>query len=329
MTQTTKDVMKNDPELKRFETTMSERYGRDVKLRSIPLKEFVSAATGLLEQKISDLVLEGSVDEAGYWRDIVHLHPMQGEKEIVPIFSSRDFIVRRGQFSKAGKEESGGKVGTVTLDVSNEDKERYVYLAIRQRDIELKKLSSIEDSVRTSGRAFAKYIRDEILTKYLADKGTDVEQAKSTDTYFAAIMKLASKMNKKGFGLDCIIIDSDDFVQAITEQAGTAGPLPWLTAMMAGPSLGENFAKSVGRLNGLVGLFAGTIPIYVVGDTSASLNGTILGIEKGKGEVFGLHKDITVVDRLDTIEDLREAKISARYDIALGNASAIGWVSGA
>lgn len=318
----------HDNDTQRFERRYSEQKGRQVTLRDIPLKDFVDADTNIFEKKVTSLIIEGATDKADYWRDIVHVYPMTSEVEVVPVPSMRQFKVRRGQFSKTGKQETGGRVAEVTLDVRDEDKERYCYFEIRERDIELKRYNFIAQSLRLAGKAFAKQIRDDILTAYIADKGADVEQPRGTDARSTAVFKLASKMNKKGFGLDTIIIDSDNFTTAITEVVGNT--LPWLTAMNVGASITrENLSASIGDLNGLVGYFGGQVPIFVVGDTSATLSGIILGIERMAGEVIGIHKEITVKNEIKSIEDLIANKLVARYDIKKANANGIGWISSA
>ena len=323
-----KQIMKTllDPEVKQFEEIMSEKYKKQITLRDIPLKEVVDVNSSLLETKVATLIMEGAVDEAGYWRNIVNVHHMTAEKEEVPLTSMRDYKVRTGQFNGSEQEESGGKVQTISLDVSEETKERYLYVRIRERDIETKRFNFIADSLRNSGAAFAKHILDAIVSEYVSDANNT--QALGGDTRFTAIAKLIGLMVDDGFNPDTCIIEVNDFVQAVTEQAGMAGPLPWLTAMQAGVSLGESFATTLGRMNGLVGTLFGNIPVYVVGNHS-TLSGDIVLVEKMKAEVFGLFKDLTLKDNIDTMKDLREFKISATYDIALANNNAIGKVTGA
>ncbi|WP_415283899.1 hypothetical protein [Candidatus Nitrososphaera sp. FF02] len=318
----------SDAEIQRFERSMSDKFGRQVAISGIPLKNFVDVDSGLLEKKVNSLIMQGATDEAGYWRDIARVYTMTTPIEVVGLHSMRDYKVRTGKMSRAALEEAGGKIDSVTLDVSNDEKIRYLYLEIDENDLRLGKINSIEDAIKTAGSAFAKHVRDDIISAYLTHKGADVEQALSTDKRYAALFKLAAKMNKKGFGMNCIIVDADDLVQAITEETDN-GHLAWLTAMQAGASFGNNFASSIGNLNGHIGMFGAKVPIYVVGDTSASLNGTILGVDKDKGIAVGLYEDMRFAKNVNTMKDLVEAKIQARYDIEKANANAIGWVSGA
>src|SRR5581483_3218267 len=165
---------------------MTERFGRSMTVRNTPLKEFVAVDTGLLEVKVSDLVMQGAYDEAGYWRDIAFLYPMTAEKEEVQLISMRNYAVRTGKLTRKSKEESGGKVDRIELDVSNEKNDRYVYLQVDGRDVELKRFLNIENSIKAAGAAFAKQIRDDILTQYLANIG--VSQALGADTRYTSLV---------------------------------------------------------------------------------------------------------------------------------------------
>src|SRR5690349_13212120 len=123
-------LMQTTPEEIRFSKRMSAKYGRDMSIYEVPLKNFVSVDSNLIEKKVASLVIEGAVDEAGFWRNLVYMHTMTAEIEEVPIHSMRNYKVRRGQQAGSEKEESGGSISRVKLDVSGKDKERYVYLTV-------------------------------------------------------------------------------------------------------------------------------------------------------------------------------------------------------
>ncbi len=312
-------------EVKNFEKRMSERYGRDMTLRGVPLKNFVKVDTGLIETKVASMIIEGANDEAGFYPKLVRMHEMSSEKEVLPISSMRDYKVRRGRFAGSQLEESGGKTSQVTLDVTNEKSIRYVYLAISELDVQSQRFALIEDSIRNAGKALAKHVLGEITTRFVADAGNT--QALAADKRFVAIMKLIDKIATSGFKASAVIFESSDFVDAITEETA-GGTMPWLGTLQNSQPLGDNFATGMGLINGLAGTLFGRLPVYVVAnDTGLATN--IVAVDVQQGEVFGLYHGMQFAENVNSIRDLVEAKISMRYDLVKANANAIGKVTGA
>jgi len=275
----------NDPSIKKLE----EKLGRPIS--SIPLKEVVSVDAGLVTDAVSRVVMRGAEDEAGYWREIISVRQMETEKEEIPLVTQRDFKVRTGHIDASGLEAAGGQFSRVSLDVSDEKTDHYLYCPIRERDIEMRRFDVVESALEAAGAAFAKHILSEITKAYVNDAGST--EALGTNTRFTALTNLIATMVDNGFSPDVCLMTAKDYAQVLQTEQSTGGAMPFITAIEAGPSAGENLIAGIGKMNGMVGRLFGVIPIYVIGNDS-NLEGNIVLAEKAKGEVLGLHKDITV-----------------------------------
>jgi len=308
-----------DPETKRLE----EKLGRNI--FDIPLAEVLSVDSNILEQKVAATVLQGAWDEASFWKDIVRIEPMGNtEKMELSIITMRDFQRRRGHVGGAGRVAGGGQYTRVALDVSKENTDYYLHVSFKKRDIELQKFGQIENGLRAAGARFAKDILDDIVNAYVNDATTT--EALGGNDRFTALTNLEASLVNAGHMPDVCIVEAADFAQVLQTQVGTAGPMPFITAIQAGPSADGPSVGGLGKV-GLVGNLFGTIPMYRVGNNT-TLAGDIILVRKEAGKVFGLSKDITIVDFDDNIRSLEGFRIEARYDLKTGIAAAIGKVTG-
>lgn len=319
------------PEVERFVKNYSERLGRQVALRDIPIKNFVDVDSKLLETKVSSLFMQGATDAAGFWPELINVVNTSAPKEEVPIVSDRDFEVRTGKVSGAALEGSGGKVRSVELDTTDDEKIRYVLLNIDAEDVKLRRFNYIEQSIQAAGRRLGKHILGEVIKHYVDKAGNT--QALSTDKRFVAVMKAMSLNVDDGFGTTAIVINHSDFIKAVTEET-TGGTMPWLLQLSGAP-LGSNFGEGVPQ-SGLAGYMWSKIPVYTVAN-DANLAGNILCIDTKSAAVFGFAPGGTIemAQQVDTMKDLVQNKIQCKYDIAnpdddgSGNSIAIAKVTGA
>jgi hypothetical protein len=302
------------PEVKAFEQRMSDKYGRQVALRDIPIKNFVDTTTGLLQTKVASLVMRGATDEGGFWQNLINVVQMTSPKQDYPIISQRDFKVRKGKMPRTGNEQSGGKFRKVSLDTTDDHKIRYVYLEVDEQDVRVRDFDVIERSIYAAGQAFAKNILTEILSHYNSKAGNS--QALSTDKRFVAVMKAIGLNKDDGFGCTSIVFESNDFVKAVTEET-SGGTMPWLSTNVIGRPLGDDFGPGVVSQSGFVGKFFGQTDTYVVANDT-TLAGEILCIDANSAAVFGFAPggDIQLSQEIHKLTDLIEAKISAKYDFA-------------
>lgn len=308
------------PEVKRFEQAHGNRP-----LADVPMKNFVDATTGLLATKVSATFIRGALDAASFWQDLIEVVQLSSPIEEIPIISQRDFAIRTGRMPKTGIEESGGKLTKARLDTTNEDKIRYAYLQIREDDVRQRSFDLVERSIFVAGQAFSRHILDDIIAHYISVAGNS--QALSSDKYFVAVAKAIALNKADGFGCTAIVIDSDDFVQAITEETA-GGTMPWLLQLQNGTPLGDNFGNGVGQ-DGLSGKLFGRIPVYQVA-ANADLTGNILCLDGKAASVLGFAPggDFKLSQEVNSMHDLVEAKIQAKYDYANANANAVAKVTG-
>lgn len=314
------------PETQRFLKRYSEAHGdRQVALRDVPLKNFVDVDSNLLETKVSQLFLKGAGEASGFWSDLINVVQLSAPIEEVPIISERDFEVRTGKITTAKLEESGGSVSRVQLDTTNDEHIRYTLIKVDGEDIRLRNFNVVERSIMAAGAAFSKNILNDVTSHYDGVSGNT--QALSSDTRFVAVMKLLALIADDGFAGNRMAFEVNDFVQAITEET-TGGDLPWLH-MTQGQPLGENFGKGI--MNGFVGNFLGKVPTYSIANEGGMGAGEILVVDKEAASVFGWAPggEVQLATEIKTIEDVVNALIKAKYDIANGNANAVGVVTGA
>lgn len=319
-------------EVERFTKRYSEEKGRDVAFRDIPIKNFVDVASGLLETKVSQLFMKGAADEAGFYSSLIRVVNMTSPIQQVPIVSQRDVKIRKGKISGAALEGSGGKVRSVKLDTTDDEKIRYALLNIDAEDVKLRNFNYIEQMIVAAGAAFSKNILGDVLSQYVNKAGNT--QALGGDKYFVAVMKAIGLNKADGFGCSAIIVDYQDFVQAVTEET-TGGTMPWLMSLQNGNPLGDNFGKNFGAVDGLVGYLFNRIPVYAVSNDS-NLSGNILCVDVPAAAAlgFGPGGEIMTAQAINNMRDLVHNKIQAKYDInnpddGSGNTNAVAKVTGA
>lgn len=323
-----KDELRS-PEVERFEKRYYESTGRQTALRDIPLKYFVDTTSALLQTKVLTTFIEGARDEAGFWQDLIRVVQLDSPVQKVPVISSRDFKVHKGKVPRTGNLQSGGKFTSVTLDTTNDDKIRYVYLQIDEQDVDLRNFNVIEQAIAKAGARFMKNILNDVTKAY--DDVIGETQSLSTDKRFIAIAKLMANMSDKGFMPSRIIFEVNDWVKAFTEET-TGGTMPWLSNVgLNGAPLGDNFGNAV--FNGHVGRFMGRAEVYVISNEGGMGAGEIMVVDKDAAAVFGWAPNgaIRLDQEVTKMRDLLEAKIQGKYDIAApsANTSAVGAVTGA
>jgi hypothetical protein len=317
------------PEVKAFEKRMTENYGRSMRLGDVPLKNFVDTTTGLLETKIANLFMKGATDAAGFWSDLINVVQMTSPKQDIPVISPRDFKVHKGKVPRAGNVQSGGKFTKVSLDTTDDDLIRYIYLQIDEEDIKLRNFNVIERATMAAGQKYAKNILNDVTAHY--DSISGKTQALGADKRFVALFKLFDLIAQDGFEATAVFFESGDFVKAITEET-TGGTMPWLMQLQNGTPLGDNFGRGAG-LNGLVGYLLNRIPVYSIANEGGAGASEIFAIDVPAAAVFGFAPggQIALKQEIKTMLDLVEAKIASKYDIKspTANTSAVGVVTGA
>lgn len=307
--------MIEDPEVKHLE----EKLGRSI--FDIPLKEVVSIDANILAQRVLASVLRGAWDEAGFWRDLIRVEDMgNNEKMEVPIITMRDFKRVRGTVGGASKVFGGGQYTRVGLDVSKENTDYYVHVAIKERDIELGKWDQVDQALQAAGARAAKDVLSDITKLLAVDATGTTNEALGANNRFVALTNLEARLVNAGFTPELVLIESLDYAEVVQTQAGTAGPFPFLQILQAPPPAPGN--------QGLVGSLFGKYPVYRVGNDS-NLAGTIVMYNRQAAAVLGLSQDITMVDFIDPIKDLRGFRLKMRYDLKAGLGASIGRVTGA
>lgn len=313
--------------IKKCEEVLKEKNSKYRTIFEMPLEEVLNVSPTLTEDKVAALILQGAWDEAGFWKDLIQIHQMTGEKEEVPMISMRDFAVRRGEVSGSEKEAAGGKYTAVSLSVAEELDDRYMLVTFKERDIRLKKFNPIERGMVASGAKFGKNILGDI-TKFYVDNGTSVALGATEPKRHIALATEVGKEIDAGFKGNVAIMNVLDFTDMLVEQAGTAGPFTFLSPNSTTGPTGPSLISGVG-VQGLVGALYGKIPLYVIGN-DANLSTKLVIADKESGGLFGLSRDITLIgDFTDPIRGIQQFKLGATYDIALANAAAIRVITGA
>lgn len=316
----------NTNEARTFFAETSSKYGRRLEFSEVPLSDFADVSPDLLKAKVTELVLRGYARGA-YWSQLCYVHNMIEASETIYLTNRRNYKVVTG----FGNAESPGLVRNakryqVRLHGVTESAEKRMRLDIDRRDLLPEHIGDLERELIASGEAFAKNVRDDIIVAYIANRTT--QQALGVDTRYKAIMTLGAKLAKVSGGMSAIIIDHDDFVEAMTEQT-SAGSTPFAKSLVPASNVGLPFDSSQNKYDGLVGWLDGKVPVYVASDTSASLNGTILGVAVDESLAIGVHKGFTIEGDFGSLHELYKTKISMRYDLQPANGAGIGYVSGA
>ena len=320
-------------EMRRFEHSYSNSVGRQVAFRDIPLKNFVDVSSDLLEKKVAGVFLRGAQDSAGFYANLIKVVNTTAAQQYVRIVSQRDIAVRKGKVGGAALEGSGGKVRRVLIDTTDDEKIRYALFNIDAEDVRAGNFDLIEQSILVAGQAFAKNILGDVIKQYVNKAGN--LQALSTDNRFVAVMKAIAKNKADGFGCSAIVMHYDDYVDAITEETAS-GSMPWLMQLQNGTPLGSNFGDNYGDIDGFVGRLFNRIPVYAISNDT-TLAGNILCIDAPAAAVLGFAPagEIAIVKQLDSMKDLVQNKIQAKYDInnpdddGSGNTNAVAKVTGA
>jgi hypothetical protein len=325
----------NTPEARTFFASMSERYGRNLSLRDVPLREFVDATPDLTRAKITDLVMRG-YNRHAYWSQLVKVYTMIEPIETLRLTNSNNFRVVTGFNNTQANLLRNNKNSAVNLSCIEDEKEKRLRVTLDERDFVPERAADLEGEFIAIGESFSKTIRDEIIAAYLKNKTT--QQARSGDTRYTAIQKLVKALNKTSNGMSAIIMHGDDFCTAITEET-TGGNAPFAKALSPVSNIAIPFDSSRNKYDGLIGFLDGRVPVYVASDYNRSdlptFAGVILGVAVDEGLVMGLHKDFKIdteyvnLEKGSNLVNAYRSTLSMRYDLQAGNAAGIGYVSGA
>jgi hypothetical protein len=266
----------------------------------VPMKETVSVAAGLIQQKVLADVLHGAEHNKA-WKDWCRVVQMDDPKDSIPTITEDDFIIVEGaQGAKA--RYTGGKFGSVALDCSEDRGLHKVVLGVKKTWISDQKWNSIQEATTVCGGAMYKHVASDLATKLAAAAlGTETFD---TDLYKTGV-KGISTVRKAGFNPDAMLTNPD-------QEAIFMAMDKFIDITMLG---------KVGLLaeQGVIGNFYGTIPVY----STAVCGANPIVYNRSKGVVIGLRQDLALEDYDDPIAGLEGAVLSMRFDLATGFAAAI------
>jgi hypothetical protein len=266
----------------------------------VPMREVVSVAAGLIQQKVLADVLHGAEHNKA-WKDWVKVVDMDEPKDQIATISEDDFLILEGTAGAKGR-YTGGKFGSVALDCSEDRGLHKVVLGIKKTWIKDSKWNSVQEATTVAGAAMYKHVASDIATKLAAAAlGTETFD---TDLYKTGVKAIATN-RKAGYNATAMLTNPD-------QEATFMAMDKFISIEMLG---------RVGRLaeEGVIGNFYGTIPVY----STAVCGANPIVYTAAKGVVLGLRQDLQIEDYDDPIQSLEGAVLTMRFDLATAFAAAI------
>ena len=292
-------------ELKKFEAE------KGTSIRNIPLGWFVkkyesgTIEPGLLEQKISDILMQGA-ESIPLWNQICKVVQMPTNKYEQPVMSYTDFHAEKGTTGSAVR-EAGGIVDRIELDCSGQNGLRRVKVAFDKTWIRDARWDAVEEAIRAASQS----MYDEVVESIISEYETDVDSS-MTDTvanwgnnHYKALVKAVSLIAAQQMYPDIILIHPNElydlavldyFVHAQYREAAAR--------------------TSIQPNKGLFGyLFPDSIPIYFHYKVTA---GKMTVAASQKAVVLGIRQDLTIERFNDVLNGEEGAVLTMQWDVKSG-----------
>lgn len=263
----------------------------------------------LLKTKVESLVIDGATFDSEVANNLINVHDMSDtEKMDVPVTSMKDFIVHKGYVEGSARQDSAGDTGKVSLDVSTEDKIRFMEIPIKEMHIRFKRWNYIEDTLRKSGAAMMHNYLTDIIKQYV----TGATAAETFDTtLYKTILKVRKARKKAGFRSNAIIIN----------------PTAEETLLNDDKFIDANKLDREGRIvrSGQIGrIFDLDVYAPVTETIETDVSGIFLSADLSRAMHVGMALPLTIANWDDPLRGLTHAILTMHYDLKEGPSGTIG-----
>lgn len=299
--------------------SLEQVYNAFVKKHEIA--EGVNVSSSLVQAKVMQNILDAGKLHGEKWRNIVTIDNLTDEKEEVPISSEADYEVHVGENRPAFS--SGGDIQNISFDVSDDDKDRSVWVSARKKTTDRKKFNILSDMSKKGSRRLNKFILDEVSEFMITNAGS-TEALGGNDRY-TAVTNLAATLDDAGFDQNVAVMTPTDHAQVLQTQVGVGGPMPFITNTM----LDKNGQAIRGLKNGEDYMLLGYIPGFKVRQNTNVASNLVVA-DKGSTHL-GKFGDVRIEGWEDVFTALKGFSIAITYEIKTHSklSAGIGKVTGA
>jgi hypothetical protein len=224
------------------------------------------------------------------------------EKMDVPVTSMDDFAVYKGYVQGTAKQDSGGNTTKISLDVSTEDKIRFMEIPIKDIHVKFKRWNFIEDTLRKAGQAFGSYVLQDIIVNTL--KPAAVNTAFDTSLY-KTIVNTRRDARIAGFPSNSVIVSP-------TEEATLLNDTNFIDSQRLDRTGQIVRTGQIGRVFDL-DVFN---PVW--GSIGTDLSGIFLAFDAERAAHMGLAQDLTIGNYDEPLLGLSHAILTMHYDLVAG-----------
>ena len=256
----------------------------------------------LIKTKVEQLVMDGATF-SNSWLGMAKIHDMADtEKQDIPVTSMDDFAVYKGYVQGTAKLDSGGNTAKISLDVSTEDKIRFMEIPIKDIHVKFKKWNFIEDTLKKAGMAMGLNTLIDIIVNTI--NPATVNTVFDT-TLYKTIIETRRDARLAGFPSNTLIVAPEEEATLLNDTNFIdANRLDRTGQVVRTGQIGKIFDLDVFN------------PVW--GTIATDLVSRFIMFDSERGAHMGMAQDLTIANWDEPLYGLSHAILTMHYDLVAG-----------